>query len=287
MIAFASPAASGCPSIGVLLLGAAHTTETRAVLATLEQFVPDKLMRSVRTVSDAVDLVLREHWYPDLGVVLQSWPEEFARRDVNRLVELLPLTRWICCQGAWCESQGRTRSVWPVALCVPARDAGARIRRELSVLGGTRPPLPLTAARDEVYEFQTADKLPTTCLPLLVHVDSPDRELGRCWRDLLTGAGHRVWSSGGNPPPDVVLYDADPPGPETLRRLRTLTEACPEAGIVAVAAMAHAEDVADLQSAGASAVVAKLTDRHTLLHAVRLAVRGLRTAPGTWPVPGF
>jgi hypothetical protein len=96
-----------------------------------------------------------EPWYPDLVVVCQHWPDEFTERDVRRLLTLSPLARLSCCYGPWCQSDGRSRDIWPLATRVPVESAAGRIARELEVLAGLRRPLPLTASRDEVFLFDT------------------------------------------------------------------------------------------------------------------------------------
>jgi hypothetical protein len=94
-------------------------------------------------------------WFPDLVVVCQHWPDEFTERDVRRLMVLYPLARVTCCYGPWCQSDGRSRDIWPLATRVPVCSAAGRIRRELDVLAGLCRPLPLTASRDEVFLFDS------------------------------------------------------------------------------------------------------------------------------------
>lgn len=96
-----------------------------------------------------------EGWFPDFVVVCQHWPDEFTERDVRRLMGLYPLARVSCCYGPWCQSDGRSRDIWPFAVRVPVCSAAGRIGRELEVLAGLRRPLPLTASRDEVFLFDT------------------------------------------------------------------------------------------------------------------------------------
>lgn len=90
---------------------------------------------------------------PDLVVALQSWPEEFPRVVIERAIARFSLARWICCYGPWCASDGRSRAIWPNGARTAAAWAASRIARELAVIRGDLPPLPLTAARDEVFAF--------------------------------------------------------------------------------------------------------------------------------------
>ncbi len=94
---------------------------------------------------------------PDLVVVCQSWPDEFSSVEVSACLGHWPLTQWVVCFGSWCESDGRTRDIWPIGLRVPARAAVSRLQRVWEIVRGGRPePLPVTASRDEAFEFDAA-----------------------------------------------------------------------------------------------------------------------------------
>ena len=87
----------------------------------------------------------------DLCVVFHAWPDEIPVAAAHAIVAACAASRLIVCQGAWCASAGRTRSVWPRAVCVSPAEFGARLQFELAVLHGLRDPLPATAALDEVF----------------------------------------------------------------------------------------------------------------------------------------
>lgn len=91
---------------------------------------------------------------PDLVIVCQSWPDEFSAEEVSAALGRWPLALWICCYGAWCDSDGRTRTIWPISLRVPVCDAASRLSHVWQVLTEQRgDPLPLTASRDEAFAF--------------------------------------------------------------------------------------------------------------------------------------
>lgn len=93
---------------------------------------------------------------PDLVIVCQSWPDEFLASDVSVELGRWPLAMWVCCYGAWCASDGRTRLNWPIGVRVPVAEAEQRLNhvwRVLNEQGGE--PLPLTASRDEAFEFDS------------------------------------------------------------------------------------------------------------------------------------
>lgn len=91
---------------------------------------------------------------PDLIVVLRPHPDEYRADEVQSLLSKWPLARLVCIDGPWCASAGRTRSQWPLACCVPVEFAALRIAMESQVIQGSIPPLPLTAAYDEIFAFE-------------------------------------------------------------------------------------------------------------------------------------
>jgi hypothetical protein len=95
---------------------------------------------------------------PDLVIVCQSWPDEFPASEVSAALGRWPLALWVCCYGAWCDSDGRTRTIWPISVRIPVREAESRLNHLWRII--TRhegEPLPLTASRDEAFEFDHCD----------------------------------------------------------------------------------------------------------------------------------
>lgn len=171
-------------------------------------------LREVRRIKDGGD------WLPDLVLVCQSWSDQFSAVDANALVAWFPLARLVCCHGPWCESDGRTRTQWPLAVRVRASLAPARLDLEID--------LPLTATRADVFgATRGAVKLPDLS-GIFVAIDSQDRPLAACWRSWVEVAGGSVVSQPSKE--TVVLFDADP-WPWRKARLTEL-QAC--AGIVAL-----------------------------------------------------
>jgi hypothetical protein len=138
----------------VLVLGDLFSPEMQPVeqrLVALGQRGCD--VRVFRGVAEALAKFGADLSQPDLVVVCQHWPDEFTGAEVRRLLGAFPLARFVCCYGTWCGSDGRTRDIWPLSTRVPAGVAARRIDLELEVIAGTRPPLPLTASRDEIFLF--------------------------------------------------------------------------------------------------------------------------------------
>lgn len=198
----------------VLLLGNAASPEMEPVRVALGLLLPDSSPRHAADAQAAATLIHQEGWHPDLVVVCQEWPDEYAPSDVGRLIALAPLARWVCCHGAWCASDGRSRDLWPLGIRVPASWALFRLQRELAVLAGDRPPLPLTASRDEAFAFDAADAPPACDRPLRVLVRAADGALAGLMRDLVESIGCTAIVPPADDCPaqsaDVIVCDLDP-----------------------------------------------------------------------------
>ncbi len=277
----------------VLVLGNSQTSEMRPIVACIRRHAAAGAVECVQRIDHAVGLANHRHWFPDLGVVCQHFPDEFSRANVERLLSLLPVTRWVCCFGAWCESDGRNRDMWPLAVRISARCAGSRIRRELDVLAGEQAALPLTAARDEIFEFdcpggEKGDRsnlcvapcgpsrqigpVPFFNPPRSIAVMTADSELRRWVGDLLRAAGHRILTATDDDvTPDAVVWDVDPWSDLVAGQLREFSAQNPKGTIVALAAFAHPEDVESLKACGVDTVLTKLTTHNDLLESLRSA----------------
>jgi hypothetical protein len=145
---------SEAPPFNVLVVGDVFSVEMRPV----EECVARLARRGfgVRVAPDILEAIRKssaDAWRADLAVICQHTPDEYTAADVRQLLGAFPLARVVCCYGSWCASDGRTRDVWPLAVRVPVTSAARRIGLELDVLAGDRRPLPLTAARDEIFLF--------------------------------------------------------------------------------------------------------------------------------------
>jgi hypothetical protein len=247
----------------VLLLGDHPLGEFTLAVDFIRKEVPGDQIRTANGIADLAALV-NAGWHPDLIVVLQSWSDQFSENDVHQILSLCPLARLVCCFGPWCDSDGRTRSIWPLAVRIPAAAVGERLARELALLQTGRPsraPLPLTASRSEIFEFDYGapldNQIPAPSAKQ-VQVISPDRP----FREMLEAA-MRSWSSGAQEPaaegaPEVILFDADPWDARQMTSLRAVRGAFPQAKLVACAGFPRPHLVADLCESGADDVWFKL-----------------------------
>lgn len=133
----------------ILVIGDLQRTEMRPVADWIAGRAANAEVRHIRSLT-----VASTEPPPDVVIVCQAWPDEFSASEVSTAISRWPLSVWVCCYGAWCASDGRTRSIWPVSVRVPVNEAAARLDHVWDIVVKQRgSPLPLTASRDEVFEF--------------------------------------------------------------------------------------------------------------------------------------
>ncbi len=204
------------------------------------------------------------HWHPDLVIVLESHPDEYSVSEVMQLFAVVPVSRIVCCAGAWSESAGRTRKIWPLGVRVAAVEALPRLAREWELLTGRQTDfhLPPTAGREEWFAAQhpamSGDK---SRLELTVRIISPDPAYRQMLVDLLTQQGMTM-AGQGTTSVDAILWDADPWEQHRLPELRKFTDLGP---VIALSGWVTSDLQQELMQAGVQTVVPKLGDQARLL----------------------
>ena len=188
----AGPAASR-PQL--LVLGDWDRAEMATVRDWLRAVEPFANVRHQHRLPDSSQGALPDDSSPDMVIVCQSWPDEFSASDVSTSLGRWPLALWVCCFGSWCESDGRTRTIWPIGIRVPARAAVSRLTQLWEIVAHRRNELlPLTASRDEAFEFDTslrnaAARMRNTLRGQAVSIRSPDPALRQWLSDLVATLG--------------------------------------------------------------------------------------------------
>jgi hypothetical protein len=253
-----------------MLLGESDQNEFAGVVDFIRLRTGREFLRTA-TDADGIRQLVEEGWHPDLIVVLQSWPDQFSGAEVHELMGRYPLARIICCFGPWCDSDGRTNSIWPLAVRVPVAAAAGRLAREFAILeNGGAALLPLTASRAEIFEFDFGPLFSRGNQSPAAVVISPDQP----WREMIESALRRVGFGIHDPHgaecPDVVVFDADPWDAGRSTALRAVRAVHRQANIVAAVGFPRQPLAAELLDAGADRVWFKLASLSGLVDAAEI-----------------
>lgn len=210
---------------------------------------------------------------PDLVIVFQSWSDEFPSGQIDRIAQMAPLARWVVCYGAWCESDGRNRDIWPLAIRVPMRSARSRILQEWRLLhGDATSVMPMSASREEIFandhsqDFGPVD--PDFTDGSSVTIVSPDPEFRKYLGELLAAK-----SAGGQDSQSLGCHtwviDIDPWSEEQLRRVEQIKLKAPHDGIICLTNLLENSDLAELRALPVT-ILPKLGDQFSIVQALGL-----------------
>ena len=239
----------------VLILGEMDRAEMRSLVVWMKELVRSARRQvASRDVADIASLFAEEE-FPDLIVVLQSWPNEFSASDVNQLLAFAPLARIVVCYGAWCESDGRNFQIWPPSVRVPVCGARSRIEYEWQMIQVPviQQALPLSASREEIFAARQSSIIPLFP-PQKVLIDSPDQAFRQYVVERLHEAGHTVCTD----EPSVLLFDADPFGSSRIAFLESLRLRHPNALVFALTNLVQPALVEQLLDYGVEKVLPKI-----------------------------
>ncbi len=258
--------------LNLLIVGQTERAEAKPLVEWLSAALRPAEQRQFSDLTLALDVASRANAIPDLIVIVQSQPDEFAPTEIASLFAFAPLARVVVAYGGWCESDGRNRSLWPLAARVSMSNAAARIEREWQLLHAAIgiEALPLSASREEVFAHDHC-LLKQTSSPQNVFVVSSDPAYRRFLKELLAAAGHTVNASDRTDShllPTAILFDADPWDDMRLGQVRSLRQQYPSSKIIALLSASHPQHEAELIAAGAFAVKSKLGDQATIVSAI-------------------
>ena len=258
--------------LNLLIVGQTQRAEAKPLVEWLSAALSIAVREYFTDLTLALEAALRTNTIPDLIVIVQSQPDEFSSTEIASLFAFAPLARVVVAYGAWCESDGRTRHAWPLAVRVSLPNAPARIEREWRLLNATPgiESLPFSSSREEVF---AADHLAfeQAASPKTVLVISPDPAYRRYLNELIAAAGHTV--DAGHPPEAIstttaILFDADPWDDLRPDQVRSLRQQHPSSNIIALMSASHPRHEAELIAAGVSSVRPKLDDQAAIITAI-------------------
>lgn len=258
----------------LLIVGRTERAEALPLADWMTQHLRPAESKTFVSLSEALLQLQSQAWNPDLVVVVQSWSDEYSREEIDQLSRFAPLARWVVCCGAWCESDGRTRDLWPLAVRVPLRSAESRLAHEWRLLNGdTVVPLPMSASREETFGVDHA-KLISIERPVVVGVSSPDAEYQRYLVELLSRMGHTVVQPSDEfESPDLWLMDLDPWDQQRRRSVQQFRAREPKANMIGLMNLPAPELTREVLELGAVDVVPKLGSQQRLLETITNSVR--------------
>ncbi len=251
------------PSLAWLVIGDVESPHFREIAAELRR---DRCCE-FRQIAAAEEQISNGECVPNAVLVYQGFPDEYRRSDVERLIGLVPLARWIVCFSAWCESQGRTEQLWPHGWCVPAKDVFPRIAQLRNEFVSDAPLLPATASRDEAFgrvaaRFAQAKAVRSS--RFLVRGD--DRAFVELARDMLQEFGHKSVETVADA--ELLVLVIAIPQPSSFEEIDSLRRDLPDLEIMVVTDLATPGEIDRLRAVGVTEVVSTL-----------------RFSDGLWAVP--
>jgi CheY-like chemotaxis protein len=205
-----------------------------------------------------------------LIVIAQSRPGEFFHGELDQLVQLAPLARFVLLLGNWCEGETRTGKIWPGATRVFWYDWPGEIARNLPAIAEGRFAswlAPATTLEEERYLFGSPNQdLPEkngelvskpTVLVCTRRSSYGDALCMACRQQGYTA----VWQR-----PDrrerihgvaAILWEGVHLLPAEIVELQSLATLWPQAPIIALADFPRLETQARAFAAGAIALLAK------------------------------
>lgn len=258
----------------LLIVGLTERPEALPLADWMAQHLRPAETKAFASLAEALLQLRSQAWNPDLVVIVQSWSDEHSRDEIDQLSRLAPLARWVVCYGSWCESDGRTRDLWPLAVRVPLRSAEARLAHEWRLLNGASVlPLPMSASREEAFGVDHA-KLVGVERAAVIAVSSADAEYQHYLTELLSGLGHTVVQPSDEfGSPDVWLLDLDPWEQQQRSSVQQIRTRKPNAVMVGLMNLPAPELTRELLEIGMIEVLPKLGSQQHLLESISNCVR--------------
>ncbi len=227
-------------------------------------------------LDDAQANLARSPEAPELIVLAQARPGQFADSRIEALRTAAPFARIWRVVGSWCEGEGR--SAPPPAGCAsaywhqwPARWECELARRQRGEVASWS--LPLTASPEEHTLALSAEPLARGVGPLAVFARHP--HTAAALADVCRRGGYEVTivdagcpvplPLAGSAPRPMIVWDALPEQIGDARAIGIVRAICGTGPIVAIVGFARLDDCRQAAEAGVAAVVTKPYRMHDLL----------------------
>lgn len=229
------------------------------------------LRHALRTI-DTFD-VQGEPQLPDIVLLAQSRPGEFAEASLDTLKRRLPLARFILLLGTWCEGESRTGRPWAGAERVYWYDWPARWSIQHTRVAAGRCPvwgLPETATGEErlLWSAETRNSLSTgevivhgRCRETIDAISDACRERGYharpfSARAVAAGIAMEAPAQSG-PRRAAAIWEGTQCDASEIRQLARFARLVGDLPMVALLDFPRADDVARAHASGVTSVVSK------------------------------
>jgi len=270
-------------AISIYLIGDAQRAEFRDV--------PPALRSTSRVVCfNSLSAAIAATTPPDLCVLLQSTPGEYASRDLEAALARWPLSRFVAVVGPLGEGEPRSGAPWPGQFRVYWHAFAAWWSVQMRRVGRGELAAwqrPLTSREEDLALQATSHAVePAQGAIGVIAVRSP--EAARLLVDALQLAG---WSArrrsleiaGATEPPQAIVWDDDDPDGQWRERYAALRAAWPKTPIVALLNFPRFEDRVFVAAASlpyaTAAIVAKPFELDTLLATLEAVLGGSPVRP--------
>lgn len=267
------------PSIQVLLISTAPREEFLQPLAELRRVAE---VFECQTPKGAIEYLREVDCLPVLVVIAQSRPGEFLHHELDHIVHLAPLARFVLLLGSWCEGEARTGHVWPGATRVFWYDWPGEVARNLPAISAGRFAswlAPATTLEEERYLFAppsqpTPVKNGESGLGPTVLISTRRSSFGdalciACRQQGYEAVWHRPDRPERIPGMKAIIWDGVQLLPEEVAELEALASQYPQTPIIALADFPRLETLERAFAAGAVALLAKPCSLDDLLLQLR------------------
>ena len=246
--------------LSILVLGDIDRSEFRGPVSELRSL---GRVAVADDVSSAVKLVSGGEVVPDVVVVAQAYPGQFATDAIDQLRRAAPLARVVGLLGTWCEGETRTGWPWPAAIRVYWHQWRPQCEQELTRLAAGRAStwaLPITAGDEERLLAASHQPFPVKKGHIAISTplfDMQDWLQKICRRRGYSTSWLRPRQSIETEQVTAAIFDADECSGKELDALKYLVGAIEPAPVLALMDFPRVESRDRALAAGARAVLSK------------------------------
>ena len=223
---------------------------------------------------------------PDVMVVAQSRPGQFAAQDLEQLHGLAPLARLVALLGSWCEGETRTGHPWPGVMRLFWHEWQPRFARELlrnDVAATWHLPRTVTDVEQLLHQRPQSPPHQLCGHAGLIAIHTYDVISFDCLADAGRIGGYAV----ARVPPDALhavrgasaaIFDSRMSSDAEFETLKKFAESLRPVPVVAILSFPRLDDCSRALAAGAVAVIGKPFLVDDLLWQIETVVRTVAEA---------